>query len=80
MHDTKEEQRRVREEELNRSLEKYEISLSTADIAEILNCSHRTAFLLQKHAKLTSFVLNKDSKKKIYKTLKTDLIQYMLTN
>ena len=69
-----------RRQELERLLEKYNPSLDTGEVAEVLNCSHRTAFILQSEGKLRSYVLNPESQKKQYKTTKVDIINYMIEN
>jgi len=69
-----------RRQALERLLEKYNPSLDTSEVAEVLNCSHRTAFVLQSEGKLKAYVLNPDSQKKQYKTTKVDIINYMIEN
>lgn len=69
-----------RKKQLSELLEKYNPSLSTAEVAKVLGCSHRKAFLLQSEGKLKSFLLDDDSMKKIYKTTKVDIIDYIIKN
>jgi len=69
-----------RQKELESLVEKYNPSLDTAEIATVLNCSHRKALLLQMEGKLKSYVLDIDSQKKTYKTTKVDIINYIIDN
>lgn len=69
-----------RRKSIEDSLQHYGINLSTTELSVILGCSRKTAFKLQQENLIKSFVLNSESKKKVLKTAKADLIEYMLTN
>ena len=50
--------------------------LTSEDVAEILGVSVKTAVKLQKEA-IKSFVLNPNSQRKVLRTLKADMLNYM---
>lgn len=70
----------TRKEALENMLNDYPVSLDTDTVSKILDCCYKKAFQLQKDQKLPSYLLDSESKKKVYKTTKVDLINYMLTN
>lgn len=67
-----------RRNELENRLIDYGISLSTAEVAKVMGCHERTIWQLQRMGVIKSFIVDSNSKKKRRKTMKEDLIDYLL--
>ena len=67
-----------RKKELEQILSDYPITLSTVDVANIINCHPRTAWKKQREGVIKSFIIDYGVKNKTRKTLKADLIDNIL--
>ncbi len=67
-----------RRAELEKMLDAYPPTLSVENVATILGVCERKASELMKYGTIVSFVLDKQSKRKLYKTTKVDIINYLV--